>query len=222
MDPVKLMKEYKKKYLGGKEASKLLGVHQRTLYLWEKSGLIKTFRCSKRGKRFYDVEKFLKQKNPQNIIKGIENLDDLDKKDGQLNISYARVSTLGQKEDLERQKEMLKNKYPKHLLIEDIGSGINLNRRGLRKIIKLAIAGKIKQLVVAYKDRLTRFGFELIEDLIKDYSKGEIIIINKKDDLEPEEELANDVLQIMNVFSAKLNGLRKNKNKDQRDKLNIK
>ena len=106
---------------------------------------------------------------------------------------------------------MIKTKYPDHIMIEDIGSGINLNKRGIRKIIKLAISGKIDELVVAYKDRLTRFGFELIEDLIKEYSNGKIIIINKKDDIEPEEELAYDVLQIMNVFVAKMNGLRKYK-----------
>jgi putative resolvase len=110
---------------------------------------------------------------------------------------------------------MLSSKYPDNILVEDIGSGINLNKRGLKKIIHLAIKGRIKKLVVAYKDRLTRIGFELIEDLIKKYSKGEIVILNKKDDLEPEEQLASDVLQIMNVFVAKMNGLRKYKKKDE-------
>ena len=61
------------------------------------------------------------------------------------------------------------------------------------------------------KDRLTRFGFELIEDLVQSYSNGKIIVINKKDDMEPEEELIMDVMQIMNVFIAKMNGLRKYK-----------
>ena len=135
----------------------------------------------------------------------------MDKKKGKLNLSYIRVSSLGQKDDLERQEELLLKYYPQNIIIKDIGSGVNLNRRGLRKIIKLAIEGKIDKLIIAYKDRLTRFGYELIEDLIKTYSKGEIIILNKKDDLEPEEELAQDVLQIMNVFVAKMNGLRKYK-----------
>jgi putative resolvase len=94
-------------------------------------------------------------------------------------------------------------------MIEDIGSGINFNRKGLRNIIKLAIEGKINKLVVAYKDRLTRFGFELIEDLIKDYSNGEIIIENSKLDKEPKEELVEDVLQILNVYTAKINSMRK-------------
>jgi len=74
----------------------------------------------------------------------------------------------------------MKELYPDYKIIEDIGSGINFNRKGIRKIIDLAINNKIKKVVVAYKDRLTRFGFELIEDIIKKYSNGTIEIINKK------------------------------------------
>lgn len=92
-------------------------------------------------------------------------------------------------------------------MIEDIDSGINLNKWGIRKIIKLAIA---------YKDRLVRFGYDLIEDLIKEYSGGKIIVVKEKDDLEPEEELAFDMLQIMNVFVAKMNGLRKYKKQEEK------
>lgn len=103
--------------------------------------------------------------------------------------------------------------YPDHLMIEDIGSGVNFNRRWLNKIIEMAIAGRINELVIAYKDRLARFGYDLIENLIKDYSDGEIIIMNVNDDLEPEEELMNDMLEIMNVFVAKRNGLRKYRKK---------
>jgi predicted site-specific integrase-resolvase len=102
------------------------------------------------------------------------------------------------------------------MVIEDIGSGINLN--GLRKIIKYEIEGKNR---VAYKDRLARFGFELIEDLIKVYSNGKNIIVKNKD-LEPEQELIKDVLQIINIFVAKMNGLRKYKDEesDIKDKNN--
>lgn len=120
-----------------------------------------------------------------------------------------RVSSIGQKDDLERQKKQLRKSYPNHIMIEDIGSGMNLNKRGIRKIIHLAVEGKINEIVVAYKDRLARFGFELIEDLVNTYSNGKIIVLNKKDDVEPEEELMRDVLQVMNIFVAKMNGLRK-------------
>ncbi len=81
-----------------------------------------------------------------------------------IKICYARVVSIGQK-NLERQKEELKEKYPKHFLIDDVG--INLTKRGIVKIIEMSIEGKIEKLVVAHKDRLTRFGYDLIELLIK-------------------------------------------------------
>ena len=199
-------------FVCGKVASLKLGVHQRTLYLWDKKKLIDTMRTPG-NKRLYNVDKYLRENGKLPADTKIEDLDEINGNEGKLNISYVRVSSVGQKDDLERQKELIKNKYPNHKMIEDIGSGINLNKRGIRKIIKLAIDGKINEVVVAYKDRLARFGYELIEDLIKEYSGGKIIIINKKDDREPEEELAYDVLQIMNVFVAKMNGLRKYKKK---------
>ena len=127
-------------------------------------------------------------------------------------IIYARVSSLGQKNDLERQILSLKNKFPDYKLIKDIGSGMNMNRKGLRKIIDMSIKGEIEEVVVMHKDRLCRFGYELVEDLIKKYSNGKIIIVSKKEDKEPKEELVEDVLQIMNIFVSKMNGLRKYKN----------
>ena len=205
--------------MGGKQASEILGVHQRTLYNWDAKGIIDVIRTPG-GKRLYNVEKFLKEKECKDDVVCITNLKKLDEMKGMLNISYARVSSLKQSEDLERQKKILRNHYPKNVLIEDIGSGINFNKKGIKKIIYLAIAGRVKKLVVAYKDRLTRIGFELIEELIKVYSKGEIIILNKKDDLEPEDQLAFDVLEIMNIFVAKRNGLRRYKDIKKTKKKN--
>jgi excisionase family DNA binding protein len=196
-------------YLSGKEACQKLGVHSRTLYNWEEKGKIDTIRTPG-GKRLYNVDKYIKEQTTNKIYN--DNEEELDK----LKIIYVRVSSETQKNDLERQKLYMQKRYPKHLLIEDIGSGLNFNRRGLRKIIKYAINGKLEELVVAYKDKLARFGFELIEDLIKEYSNGRIIILNKDKDLdkEPEEELVNDMLQIMNIFTTKMNGLKKYKEKD--------
>jgi excisionase family DNA binding protein len=200
-------------YISGKEASKILGVHQRTLYQWEEKGQIQTIRTPG-NKRLYNVKKYLElNKCKNNQIEEFINLDDLDKKQERLNICYTRVSTINQKNDLERQKDLLKAKYNNYIFIEDIGSGLNLNKRGLNKIIHLAIQGKVNELVVAYKDRLTRFGFELIEEIITKYSKGKITILNKRQDTDPEEELVKDVMTIMNVYVAKMNGLRRYKNK---------
>jgi predicted site-specific integrase-resolvase len=198
-------------YIGGKKASELLGVHPRTLYLWDKKGSIETIRTPG-GKRLYNVKKFLDKNIPKDEKETLKNNTNNNDK---LNICYVRVSTHGQKDDLERQKELMKSKYKDYEMIEDIGSGLNLNKRGIRKIIELAIEGKINKLIISHKDRLVRFGYELIEDLIKKYSNGTIEIINeiKEDIKKPEEELVNDVLQIMNVYVAKMNGLRRYKKK---------
>ena len=190
-------------FMSSHKASKMLGVHPSTLRRWEKEGSIKAMRTVG-NHRMYNVVEYLKtNKKELPEQKEVESV--------RKNICYVRVSTVGQKEDLERQKNYMTKKYKNYELIEDIGSGINFNRRGLRQIIKLAIEGKINKLVIAYKDRLTRFGYELIEDIIKEYSNGEIIIDgDKKQDIKnPKEELVEDVLQILNVYTAKMNGLRK-------------
>jgi len=201
------------RYLKGKQASELLNVHPRTLYQWEAKNWIETKR-TKSNIRLYNVDKYLREIKIKNNVKCYcdDNLDTLDNIKEKINVNYVRVSSQGQKDDLERQIEMIQKAYPENIIIKDIGSGINMDRRGLRKIIDLAIKGKIGNVVVAYKDRLTRFGFELIESIIKDYSNGQIIILNNKDEMEPEEELIMDVMQVMNVFIAKMNGLRKYKN----------
>lgn len=199
-------------FVGGKKASEILGVHQKTLYKWDELKIIEVMRMPG-GKRLYNVNKFLKERkltyNKENVVK--EEEDEIRER---VKICYARVSSLGQKEDLERQKLVLKQLYPNHKIIEDIGSGVNMNRRGLRRIIKLGIEGKVEELVIVHKDRLTRFGYELVEDIIKEYSKGKIIIMNKKIDEEPEEELVKDVLTLMNVLVARMNGLRKYRRKE--------
>ena len=200
-------------YIGGKEASNILGVHQRTLYIWDRKGLIETIRTPG-NKRLYNVSKFMEDKKCKNKI--CNNLDDLDN-EKRLNIAYVRVSSVGQKDDLQRQKDEMKKKYPNHIIIEEIGSGLNLNKRGIKKIIHLGIAGKINELVVAHKDRLTRFGFELIEEIITKYSNGKIIIISEPEKLEPEEEIVKDVMSILNVYVAKINGMRKYKHKENHE-----
>jgi predicted site-specific integrase-resolvase len=209
----------KTKYFGSKEASQLLGVHPRTLYLWEEKGIIETIRSSERGKRFYNVGKYfldkgIKCEKINNLIK-CSSIEDM-KKEKKIKICYARVSSNGQKGDLERQKAVMKDKYPEYHLIEDIGSGINLTKKGIKIIIDLAIEGKIQELIIVHKDRLARFGYDLMlgfakKYMITKYSNGKIIIMEENKNMEPEEEMVNDVLQIMNVFVAKINGRRKYK-----------
>jgi predicted site-specific integrase-resolvase len=197
-------------FISGKKASELLGVHQRTLYLWDNKKIIETIRTPG-GKRLYNVKKYLDgiDRNKSNVTK--INVPEINEKiqNFKVNYIYARVSSLGQKEDLDRQKASLQKEYPDYTLITDIGSGMNLNRPGLRKIIDKSIEGKVNEVVIMHKDRLCRFGYDLIEDLIKKYSNGNIVIIGSTKEKEPKEELVDDVLQIMNIFVAKINGMRK-------------
>ena len=198
-------------YMSGKKASEVLGVYYRTLYQWDKKKLIETIRTPG-GKRLYNVKKYLSEhnKNITNVKKvNITNVNKIINEG--LNIIYARVSSANQKNDLERQIKFLKEKYPNHKLVTDIASGLNFKRKGLSYIIDNAIKGRLKELIVVHKDRLCRFGYELIERLIKIYSGGKIIILDKKDKKEPEEEIVEDVIHIMNVFVAKVNGMRKYK-----------
>ena len=134
-------------YLSGKEACQKLGVHSRTLYNWEEKGKIDTIRTPG-GKRLYNVDKYIKEQTTNKIYND-DNEEELDK----LKIIYVRVSSAAQKNDLERQKLYMQKRYPKHLLIEDIGSGLNFNRRGLSRFIKNAISGQLGLLVVLYKYR---------------------------------------------------------------------
>ena len=144
----------KNDYVSPKEASKILGVHWQTLRNWDNNGLIETIR-SMGGKRFYNVKKYIE-------IHGIKQKDK-----NKRNICYCRVSSVNQKSDLDNQIEYMKHKYPNNEIISDIASGLNFNRSGLNKIIKYALNGEINELIVAYKDRLARFGFDLINTIIK-------------------------------------------------------
>ena len=198
------------KYVGGKKASEILGVHYRTLHNWDSDGTIETIR-TKGNKRLYNVDKYLLENEKKNNIETEQ----------KINICYCRVSSAGQKNDLERQKEYMKEKYPDYLMISDIGSGINFNRKGLNKIIDLGINNKINKLVIAYKDRLTRFGFEMIERILKVYSNADIIIENKLTlKNKPEEEIVQDVMQILQVFNSRINGIRKYKTKKNKETIN--
>ena len=162
----------KDKFVRSKIASQKLGTSLVSLREWDRLGKIETIRTGG-NQRLYNVEKYLNEQKKEDIKDkvAVKN-EDIKEDNTKVNICYIRVSTIGQKDDLERQRKYMTTKYPKHEIIEDIGSGINFNRRGLRKIIKLAIGGKIKSLVVAHRDRLTRFGYDLIEDIIKEYSQG--------------------------------------------------
>ncbi len=180
------------------EMSLHLGVSKDTLRRWEREGKITSLRTPG-GHRRYEI------------------LDINKNKEEKYSIAYARVSTHGQKADLERQKQMLElycsSKGYKYELIEDIGSGLNYNKTGLKKLIKLIEENKIDRIVLTHKDRLMRFGFGMISQICS-LNNVLIDVINVGEEkLDDEKEFVNDVLEIITVFSARLYGKRSHKNK---------
>ena len=182
------------KYVKRSEVLKIIKVHYQTLYNMEKRGEIEVVR-SEGGHRLYNLNKYLRDNNMNNDFKE--------------NICYCRVSSKKQSEDLNRQINIMSKKYPNHRIIKDIGSGLNMKREGLREIMEIAIDGKLGELVIAYKDRLARFGYEMIEWIIEKYSQGKITVVYEDEEETPEEEITKDIIQIMNVYVAKINGRRK-------------
>lgn len=182
-------------YKTRREALKILGIHYHTLYKLAKNNEIEAIKIGER--QLYNIDKYLKDKQVE--------------KNEKRRICYCRVSSQKQKEDLKRQITYMENKYPTYEIISDIGSGLNFNRKGLNKILEYAINGEIEVVVIAYKDRLARFGYELVENMITKYSKGKIKIENKKEEETPTEEITKDIVSIMNIYVAKMNGLRKYK-----------
>ena len=185
------------RYVPSREVKKTLGLHENTLRKMEKDGIIQTIKLPS-GHRLYNVEKFLQDNLPSVPIQPQKRVC----------IAYCRVSSRGQKNDLERQIDYIKQYCPTHTIIKDIGSGINFKRKGLHTILDLAYKGTLQEVVVAYKDRLCRFGFELIEYILKTQSCAKIVVLNNSS-CSPEEEVTKDLLQILTVFSARVNGLRK-------------
>ena len=125
-------------------------------------------------------------------------------------IIYARVSSAKQSADLKRQVKYLQSKYPDYELITDIGSGINFKRKGLKTILDYLFKEDLQELVVATSDRLTRFGIELFEDLFFRFN-SQLTIIDNQADKTQQEELAEDLLSIVTVFTARYRGSRKYK-----------
>jgi predicted site-specific integrase-resolvase len=130
-------------------------------------------------------------------------------------IIYARVSSAAQRGDLQRQSDDLRAKYPTHILITDIASGINFQRRGLKTILGRAHSGTLGELVVAHKDRLCRFAFDLVRDVLE-RSGCTLVVLGAENDPGGEAELADDMLAIANVFVAKRNGQRAATNRKRR------
>ena len=185
------------------QVSKILGISLSTIYRWEKLGKIKAcFRTIGNHRRFLfsDINKI--SNTTENSLKVI---------------AYARVSTHKQKNDLENQKQYLQNycitqKFNNFEVISDLGSGLNFKKKGLNKLILLITSQSISTLILTYKDRLLRFGNEIIFKLCHIFNI-KIIILNDDINKSSEQEFSEDLCEIITVFSARLYGKRSHKNK---------
>ena len=193
------------KYYSAKTVTQLLGVTAQTLRNWDKEGKLKPSYVKSNGYRYYSEESILSYTQERKTKKNLNV------------IGYARVSSKKQLDDLERQvdniKEYISSKYESFDIITDVGSGINYNKPGLLKLIEKINKKEVDLIVVLYKDRLLRFGFELVEHFAK-LNNVSIEVLESKMDKTQDQELVEDLVQIITVFSSKIQGKRKSKTRE--------
>lgn len=189
------------------DAASYLGVSIMTLRRWDESGKLKPIKTAGKHRRYdiNDLNYFLNHKDDI-IVK---------EKSHYRVLCYARVSSDNQKDDLERQARLLEkycmdNNY-KYVTIKDLGSGLNYKKKGLNKLINKVINKEVDKIIITYKDRLIRFGYELIEHLCEK-NDVEIIILNNEEK-DKNKELVEDMLSIITLFSSRLYGSRSKKHK---------
>ena len=197
------------KYYSSKTVTKILGVTAQTLRNWDKVGKLKPSYIKSNGYRYYSEDSILSYTQERKTKKDLNV------------IGYARVSSKKQIDDLERQVNNLKlyldNKYKDYDIITDIGSGINYTKKGILSLIDKINKKEVDVIVVLYKDRLLRFGFELVEYFAR-INNVKIEVLDKKNKTE-DEELVEDLIQIITVFSCRLQGRRKSKTKEILDEF---
>ena len=193
------------------EASRMSGLSIQTLRRSFDSKMLSGFRTPKGTRRFdkksiqelLDSDGEYSEQNKPRIIK---------------NFIYARVSSRKQMDDLSRQIEFLRRpEYNDYILVQDVASGVSCKRKGMQTILEACVQGNIGEVVIAHKDRLARFGFDIIETVIK-AAKGKITILGNTEFKSPEQELSEDLLAIVHIFSCRQTECRTRKNKKSSDK----
>jgi putative resolvase len=183
-----------------REASKLTGLAPHTIRKMADEAIITCYRTPS-GQRRINLQSIQKFTSNSISIKEIKHIQ-------KEHFIYARVSTKKQLDDLSRQLEFLsKPEYSSYTVITDIASGINFKRKGLATILDACLQRRIGDLVVAHRDRLCRFGFDLIQQLVSK-AGGKIIVLEDSTDKTSEQELAEDLLSIIHVFSCRQMGKR--------------
>ena len=183
-------------YLPSRKASERLGLHPNTLRTYADQGKIPHYRNAA-GQRLYDVDAFLRGARPAETV------------------CYCRVSSAKQRDDLQRQVEFMRERYPDARIVTDVGGGLNFKRKGLVALLERLHRGDKLRIVVAHRDRLARFGFELIR-WMAEQNGGEVVVLGNTE-YSPEQELTEDILAILHTFSCRLHGLRRYRNAIQED-----
>ncbi|MCL4307214.1 MAG: IS607 family transposase [Candidatus Thermoplasmatota archaeon] len=179
-----------------RDACKILQIHPTTLRMWDREGKIRCVRMQNNFRRVPESE--------INRVLGIQ--------DGKIQYIYARVSSNGQKDDLERQIIHLKSLSPESKVIFHIRSGMMFDRKGFLKLLEEIESNRVSRIYITHKHRLTRFGYDLLEKVCEIHG-AEIIITDGEEILTAHEELSRDLIWIITSFSARLYGLRSHKTK---------
>ena len=191
-----------------KDVSKLFNVTVRTLQKWDKAGKFVAKRTPTTNQRYYTQEQINEYFGRKNRLS-----DHI--------VIYARVSSNGQKPDLESQVEFLRQYanakgYIVDEVITEIGGGLNYNRKKWNELIKAVEERRIAKIIVSHKDRFIRFGYEWFEKYIE--SHGCTIEVVNNETTSPQEEMVQDLISIIHCFSCRIYGLRKYKSKISEDK----
>jgi predicted site-specific integrase-resolvase len=176
-------------YVPARKFQELYGVSIITLRRWADSGRIESIR-SPGNQRLYKIREEGHEENRQ-----------------RKKYVYVRVSSAKQKDDLERQRAHMVSRFPNHEVVSDVGSGINWRRKGLLSILDAAMLGNVEEVVVASRDRLCRFAFELLEHVFQN-AKTRLVVLESTDS-SPEQELSDDLLSIVQIFCCRRNGKRR-------------
>lgn len=195
------------KYISLKEAVKITGIGEQTIRKLVDQNKINGYRTLS-GQRKIDKGCLEKMCNPLSFGKK-QQICTLQ------NFIYARVSSKKQHDDLVRQIDFIKTRRPEYSMyrvVSDIASGINFKRKGLSTILDAIIQGNVGEIVVAHRDRLSRFGFELIDTMVTK-SGGKITVIDDERNKSSEQELSEDLLSIIHIYSCRQMGRRKYKSK---------
>ena len=185
------------------EVLNIFKIDSQTLYRWRKSGKIKSVHISSR--------KIMYEKESVNKLLGIKSTEEKNKRK---NVLYCRVSSIKQKDDLEKQKQILSdfcnsNGYIIDEIYSEIASGMNEDRIEFNKLIDSVINKEIENIYITNKDRLTRFGYKYFENLFNKFGTKIIVLNNTINQESFEQELSNDLISIIHHFSMKLYGKRR-------------